>query len=314
VRSDDIGNLNDDIYYAFQKVIVDVTKQLAVRVKGYTENILGKGESYEAWRLTFANVVGGHRYFNDEIMGMWLRSRLEQDVANEALLGMGTDESGTPRYWHSSAKELDVFLQKTVFSDQSSDHHYNKEMGRQQRVNEPPLVFVRAMQKIAGPIFASGGATEQYLASQILEGFSDYWKRNLCIRFQSSEEVVYTAINSLVTGVRRFHYLYLAADGSQQEIPRVDMNNNTFPQSKQGASGFKSPFTTLSEPLVTGPIKVSRAEFNQLPSFVQKGGHESTRGQGVNFVCSTCFKMDHTFEYCNTHNGYKQGGPPVFSW
>jgi hypothetical protein len=103
--------------------------------------------------LSFANAVGGCHYVNDGIMGDWLGSRLDQDVANEAECGLGLDVSRTPIYRPCSAKVLYAYLQTSVFADQFSDHHFNKAMQRSQMVGKSPLVYVRAIQNIPYSLF-----------------------------------------------------------------------------------------------------------------------------------------------------------------
>jgi hypothetical protein len=68
-------------------------------------------------------------------MGDWLRGRLPQDVTNDVERGMGQDTTCTSIYRHSYATVLNADLQKSVFASQLSDHHYNQEMQRDQRVD-----------------------------------------------------------------------------------------------------------------------------------------------------------------------------------
>jgi hypothetical protein len=204
VKSSITGKADDDALYTSHKYISEVAKTIALSVKMFTENVSGKGQSYEEWRLTFANAVGSCHFVNDFVMGDWLRGRLAQDVANEVERGLGLDVSRTPIYRHSSAKVLEAYLQTSVFADQFSDHHFNKAMQRPQNVDESPLVYARAMQKLAFPIFSSGAATEKYLCSQILEGFTQYWFTTLFIRYQGAKEIVYIFLDELVKDINFF--------------------------------------------------------------------------------------------------------------
>jgi hypothetical protein len=81
-----------------------------------TENVTGFGQSYEEWRLTFANAVGSCYYVTDFVMGDWLRGQLAQDVANDVERVMGTDNTGTSIYRFCSAKVLDAHLQKSIYA------------------------------------------------------------------------------------------------------------------------------------------------------------------------------------------------------
>jgi hypothetical protein len=175
VKSHSSGIDKDDDIYRSHKYISEMAKTIALSCKMSTENVTGNGQSYEEWRLTFANVVGSCHYVTNFVMGDWLRGRLAQDVANEVERGMGVDGSGTSIYRHCYAKVLDAYLQTSVFATQFSDHHYNQEMQRQENVDESPLLYARAMVKRAFPIPVFGAATEQYLCSQILEGFTRPW-------------------------------------------------------------------------------------------------------------------------------------------
>jgi hypothetical protein len=53
-----------------------------------------------------------------------------------------------------------------------SDHHYNQETQRGQRPDENPQQYVRDMVKKAFPIAHFNAAGQQYLCSQIYEGFT----------------------------------------------------------------------------------------------------------------------------------------------
>jgi hypothetical protein len=71
-------------------------------------------------------------------------------------------------------------------------------MQRSQMISENPLVHVRAMQKLAFPFYESGAASEQYLCSQMLEGFSPHRIKSLFIRYQGAKEIVYVSLDDLV--------------------------------------------------------------------------------------------------------------------
>jgi hypothetical protein len=232
VKSNITGNAGDDALYTSHKYISDVAKTIALFVKLFTENAPGKGHSYEEWRLTFANAVGGCHFVNDQVMGDWLRGRIAQDVANEVERGL--DVSGTPIYRHCSAKVLDAYLQTSVFADKFSDHHFNKAMQRPQNVNENPLVYARAMQRLAFPILTAGAATEQYLCSQILEGFSQYWLKSLFIQYQGAKEIIYIYLDDLVKDVQLFLQKHIQSSGSDEVLaPRVQQQQLTLPNSGQ---------------------------------------------------------------------------------
>jgi hypothetical protein len=85
--------------------------------------------------LTFAKAIGSCHYVTDFVMGDWLRGRLAQDVATDVERGMGQDATGTSIYGHCYATVLNAYLQKCYFASQLSDHHYNQEMQRDQRVD-----------------------------------------------------------------------------------------------------------------------------------------------------------------------------------
>jgi hypothetical protein len=99
--------------------------------------------------------------------------------------------------------------------------------------------------------------------------------------------------------------------------PRVQQQqfnlNNSGQGTRQQVGGVKRYFSNFNEPPLFEKI-LTKNEFTNLPSRFKKGGHEHTRGRGGDYVCSMCFKLGHTFEYCVAHNGYVQNGPPVLSF
>jgi hypothetical protein len=259
-------------------------------------------------------------------MGDWLRGRLAQDVANDVERGMGQDATGTSIYKHCYATVLNAYLRKSVFASQLSDHHYNQEMQRDQRVDDNPQQYIRDMVQKAFPMAASGAATQQYLCSQILEGFTRPWYRALFVTFQGPRDTVYTSLDTLVTDVQHFHKLHIQSGGSatmasprsqQQQQPMQQLLQYTLPhpsprQPAVGSTRSHGPITSELLPLAfERPLSV--IEYNDLPTNFNKGGSPYCMGRGRNFVCGLCFTFDHTFELCFTHSGYKDGCVPVLT-
>jgi hypothetical protein len=147
VKSQETGSAQDDDIYKSHKYISDMAKTIAGKCSMFTENVDGSGQSYEEWRLTFANAVGSLHYVNDSVMGEWLRGQLEQDVANDVERVMGNDSQGHSIYRFCSAKVLDLHLQKSIYAAQLSDHHFHKQLQRAQSHDENPKQYVRGMVK-----------------------------------------------------------------------------------------------------------------------------------------------------------------------
>jgi hypothetical protein len=195
-------------------------------------------------------------------------------------------------------------------------------MSKIQLQSELPLAYARAKQRLAVPIYTAKDATEKYLASQILMGFTTFWKKALFIRFQDTKEKVYESVDELVRDVRRFYDLHLQSGGVPNE---PSGNTNSGYQGNQGYSGGKQSSMSMGgNTTVSGqkrgfthsPDKPSRlltrSEFDGLPPHVLKGGSAMNRGQTANCVCVLCFRMGHTFEFCASHNGYnKKNGQPI---
>ena len=107
-----------------------MARTLAAKVDIFYENTSGRGQSYEEWRLTFANAVGNEYFVDDFVMGGWLRGLLHQEIANDIEMVMGNDASGTSVYRFCSAKVLDTHLLGSIYASQLTDHHFNSEMQR----------------------------------------------------------------------------------------------------------------------------------------------------------------------------------------
>jgi hypothetical protein len=141
VKSHSSGIARDDDLYKSHKYISEMAKTIALSCPMFTENLTGRGQSYEEWRLIFANAVGSCHFVTDFVMGYWLRGWLAQDVANDVERVMGQDATGTSIYRHCSTKVLDAYLQQSVYAFQLSDHHYNQEMQRGQHPDENPQQY-----------------------------------------------------------------------------------------------------------------------------------------------------------------------------
>jgi hypothetical protein len=311
VRSKETGVASDDLIFTSQKYILDVKKHLATIVIAFSED-KGHGGNYQAWRQTFSNAVGEYRYTNDLIMGEFLRSRISQDVARTVSIALGKDANGSPLYWTASATTIDDYLQKSLFATIISEHKLNEEMSKPQSSSELPVAYVRARQILATPIYESGDATEQFLASQILTGFTSFWKKALFIKFAVREEKVYYSIGELLKDVRILYDLHLKTGGSLTEpiFPNRQGSSgnyqaNGYQSSNTNGSGAKRQFDNMSdEPL-------SEAQWRDLPRTLKFGGHRGSRGQTYSCACTLCYRLGHTFEYCVYKNGYIQGGPPM---
>ena len=56
---------------------------------------------------------------------------------------------------------------------------------------------------------------------------------------------------------------------------------------------------------------MSMTRFDNLAGSVCKGGSTYRMGRGRNFVCFLYLTVGHTYEYCEQHNGFIEGGQPV---
>jgi hypothetical protein len=179
-------------------------------------------------------------------------------------------------------------------------------MSKPQLIFELPLDCFRSRQRLATPIYEAGDATEQYLASQILVGFTSFWKKALFIKFPVRTEKVYYLIEDLLTDVRILYDLHLETGGSKTE-PIMSNNqgnasnrhNCAHTGGTQTFSGSKRQSSNISEE----SQYLSQWQMNNLPQHVLRGGSERSRGQGSNCVCTLCYKMGHTFEFCRHLNG-----------
>ncbi len=143
VYSDKSGDLKDNEVFKSYKYKSDFARTLASKVNIFVDNTSGHGQSYEDWRLIFANAVGNEHYVDDFVMGDWLRGLLHQEVANDVDMFMGVDDLGTSIYRHCSAKVLDTYLLGSIYASQLTDHHFNTEMQRVQGSHENSQEYVR---------------------------------------------------------------------------------------------------------------------------------------------------------------------------
>ncbi len=130
VKSDKTGDPKDDEVFKSYKYISSMARTLATKVPIFVENTSGHGQSYEDWRLIFANAVGNEYYVDDFVMGEWLRGLLHQEIANDVDMFMGVDAFGTSMYRFCSAKVLDTYSLGSIYASQLTDHHFNTEMQR----------------------------------------------------------------------------------------------------------------------------------------------------------------------------------------
>ena len=114
-------------------------------------------------------------------MGDLLRDRIADDVAAAVTLALGNDAEGSPVYWQTTATVIDTYLQTSIFASTISEHKLNEAMSNAQLQSELPLAYARGKQRLAVPIYTGGDATQQYLASQILTGFTTFWKRRFLL-------------------------------------------------------------------------------------------------------------------------------------
>ncbi len=340
VYSDKSGDLKDNEVFKSYKYKSDFARTLASKVNIFVDNTSGHGQSYEDWRLIFANAVGNEHYVDDFVMGDWLRGLLDQEVANDVDMFMGVDELGTSIYRHCSAKDLDTYLLSSIYASQLTDHHFNTEMQRVQGSHENPQAYVRDQVKKAYKIANTKQASQQYLCSQIYEGLLPVWKKALFYTFQGPIEKVYNDLAILSKDVCHFYKLHVQSGGKLQlstpQLPQTQVpfstqratRQTTFRQDlpivqhqvqQQVTRPFNQPRQTadLNPPFdanaFTAPVgsTMSMTQFNNLPRSVCKGGGEFKRGRGRNFVCVLCLTVGHTFEYCSVHNGFVEGGPPI---
>jgi hypothetical protein len=150
-------------------------------------------------------------------MGDFLRSRLADDVAEKITIALGKDAEGSTVYWQTTANVIDTYLQTSIYASKISDHTLKVQMSRSQLSFEFPLSYARSKQRLAVPIYEAGDAPEQYLAPQILEGFTPFWKQSLFLKYQATTEKFYYFIEDLVADVRRFYDLHLQSGGVPKE-------------------------------------------------------------------------------------------------
>jgi hypothetical protein len=72
------------------------------------------------------------------------------------------------------------------------------------------------------------------------------------------------------------------------------------------------PFNKTAFVLPVGST-MTLLQFDNVPASVCKGGSAWKMGRGRIFVCALCLTVGHTFEYCQTRNGFVEGGPPIIS-
>jgi hypothetical protein len=322
-----------------------MARTLATKVPIFAENTSGHGQSYEDWRLIFANAVGNEYYVDDFVMGEWLRGLLHQEIANDVDMFMGVDAFGTSIYRFCSAKVLDTYLLGSIYASQLTDHHFNTEMQRVQRPDENPQEYVRNQVKKAYKIANTKQASQKYLCSQIYEGFTSVWKKALFYTFQGPIETVYNDLAALSKDVCYFYKLHVQSGGmlntsaiqvstgqlsqtqqygtTTRSTRQPNTRQNTAPLQTQGPFQTARPITQnrrhteLNPPFhnsaFVSPIgsTMSLAQFDNLPPSVCKGGSSWKMGRGRNFVCALCLTVGHTFEYCQTRNGFVEGGPAI---
>jgi hypothetical protein len=249
---------------------------------------------------------------------------------------MGNDSSGTSIHRLCSAKVLDTHLLNNIYASKLSDRQFNQEMQRGQRPDENPQQYVRDMVKKAYKIAHTNQATQQYLCSQIYEGFLSQWKKALFLTFQGPIKKVYNDLDTLSKEVCYFYKMHVQSGGfasiaQTRPISRQPANNNQ-PRNTQNNNGYyQSPVPTVTHTRAIAPPALSRrsrgpttsdngltlggtmsmTQFDNLAGYVCKGGSLYRMGRGRNFFSCLCLSAGHTYEYCEQHNGFVEGGQPV---
>jgi hypothetical protein len=166
------------------------------------------------------------------------------------------------------------------------------------------------------------------MRNRVYEGFTSQWKKALFLTCQGPIEKVYTSLDTLSKDVVHFYHLHIQSGGSAtMSSPRVQTQQPSMQQQRQYTSSHPNYRTQPSAPVgskrphgthtsAMSPASSDRTtlqQFDNLPSYFCKGGSDFKMGRSRNFVCCLCLTFGHTYEYCETHNGFKPGGQPVRS-
>jgi hypothetical protein len=115
--------------------------------------------SYESWRKICGNKIyccapraeGG-------FVGREMKSRMHTDIADEAQLQMGVDPafSDISRYWLVGDKDLDVWLQTSLYVDHHDIHYNNSQLEWQRDESMDPITYSRDMQVLCNKVQRTG--------------------------------------------------------------------------------------------------------------------------------------------------------------
>jgi hypothetical protein len=146
---------------------------------------------------------------------------------------------------------IDAYLQKRKFAAKISGHTLNVQRSRPQLISELPLDYVRSRQRLAVPIYEAGDATEQYLASQILVGFTSFWKKASFIKFPVRTEKVYFLIKELLDDVRLLYDLHLQKGGATTEPFMSNTQGNAINRHTSAHTGGTQSFQGQRDSFLT---------------------------------------------------------------
>jgi hypothetical protein len=160
----------------------------------------------------------------------------------------------------------------------------------------------------------------------------------LLYTFQGPIESVYNDLAALSKDVCYFYKLHVQSGGMHFNTSAIQVAAGQMSQTYQGRNTRQAvtrqnvppfqparpitqnanrrqhvgnpPFNNTDFVLPVGST-MTLTQFDNLPTSVCKGGSTWKMGRGRNFVCALCLTFGHTFEYCQTRNGFVDGGPPI---
>jgi hypothetical protein len=107
---------------------------------------------------------------------------------------MGEDPNSSPIcsfYWTVGGKDLDDWLQTSLFADQHDTHYDNAELEYSQPESMDPMIYCKHMQMKCTPILRAHLCTGQYLASKNFLGMLPFWSEFLFTNYQAKNKRVY---------------------------------------------------------------------------------------------------------------------------
>jgi hypothetical protein len=94
-------------------------------------------------------------------------------------------------YWTAGDKELDDWMQTSLFAGQHDTHYDIVQLEFTQLETMDPVAYCKHMQMICTPILRAHLCTGQFLGSKIVLGMLPFWRELLFTNYQAKVKKVY---------------------------------------------------------------------------------------------------------------------------